>query len=306
MTLTSVPGVRVGHWTNIAARTGVTVMVFPEPNAAALEVRGAAPGTREAALLGPGMRIHTIQALVFSGGSAFGLASADGVVDELAADGRGHWTVNGRVPIVPAAILYDLGLGEGEVRPGPAEGAAAYRNAMSTEGGQPVAMGSVGAGTGATVGFWRGLDAVRWGGIGSASIALEGATVGALAAVNAVGDIFTLEGEALSGGPLIPNPVMAIEPPTEGQTTLVAVATDMKLARIDLMRLAVRANDAMGTCIRPGHTRYDGDAAFAVSCGDVSGSVDAAGEAAYIAVGRAIEAALRAVDTTVPVFGDDR
>ncbi len=304
MTLTEVPGVRVGHWTDLEARTGVTVVVFPEPNTAAVEVRGAAPGTRETALLAPGMRIQAIQALVFSGGSAFGLATADGVVRELERDGRGHPSPAGVVPIVPAAILYDLGLGRGGLRPGPEEGAAAYRAAVGEAGAAPVTTGSVGAGTGATVGLWRGFHAARWSGVGTAAVQVGGATVGALAVVNAVGDVFTLEGEPLTGGPPVPDPVMAIPPPTEGRTTLLAVATDMALDRSDLGRLAVRSHDALGTCIRPGHTRYDGDAAFVVSCGPAPRDVDAAGEAAYIAVGRAIESAVRAADTTTPVFGN--
>jgi L-aminopeptidase/D-esterase-like protein len=284
--------VEVGHHTNTDALTGVTVIVFPEPNVATGEVRGAAPGTREIALLQPGSRIENIQALVFSGGSAYGLASADGVVAALVADGRGHRTVGDViVPIVPAAIIFDLLIGDGSVRPGPAEGAAAY----AARGAAPVEMGNVGAGTGATVAGWRGAAAVRKGGVGSASVAAGDAVVGALAVVNAVGDVFSLEGEPLTGGPLVP-PVVP-EPPSQAElanTTLLAIATDARLSRTDLMRLTVRGHDAMGACIRPGHTRYDGDVAYAVSCGPVEAHPDAVGEAAFVASGRAIEAAIRA------------
>ncbi len=154
-TLTSIPGVEVGHWSDPIARTGVTVMTFPEPNVAAVEVRGGAPGTRETALLGQGLRVQMIQAIVFAGGSAFGLSAADGVVRRLERDGRGHVTPVAKVPIVPAAILFDLGVGDAQARPGPAEGAAAY-DARTTE---PVAIGAVGAGTGASVGIWRGVRA---------------------------------------------------------------------------------------------------------------------------------------------------
>ncbi len=292
MTLTAVPGVEVGHYTDEVALTGVTVMTFPEPNVATGEVRGAAPGTREMALLQPGSRIENIQALVFSGGSAYGLASADGVVSSLAADGRGHRTLNDIiVPIVPTAIIFDLVVGDPDVRPGPSEGAAAYA-ARST---QPVPMGSVGAGTGATVAGWRGRQAVRKGGVGSASVAAGEAVVGALAVVNAVGDVFSLEGEPLTGGPLVPP--ISPQAPTQAEladTTLVAVATDASLTRTDLMRLTVRAHDAIGACVRPGHTRYDGDVVYAVSCGAVDADPDAVGEAAFVAVGRAIEAGVRA------------
>ena len=134
-TLTSVPGVRVGHWTNRDGVTGVTVIDFPEPNVAAVDVRGGAPGTRETALLAPGKKVETIQAIVFAGGSAFGLAAADGVVVALEAAGRGHDTIAGRVPIVPAAIIFDLMIGDASARPGPEAGAAAYRPRIARSGG---------------------------------------------------------------------------------------------------------------------------------------------------------------------------
>jgi L-aminopeptidase/D-esterase-like protein len=288
VTLTAVPGVRVGHWTDQDALTGVTVVVPPEPNVAAVEVRGAAPGTRETALLAPGMRVQSVQAIALCGGSAFGLAAADGIVAALEAEGRGHPTFAGPVPIVPAAVLFDLWIGDGSVRPTAADGAAALQAA----GREPVEMGSVGAGTGATVAGWRGPAAVRKGGIGSASVGVDGATVGALVALNAVGDVFTLEGDPLTGGPPVPSGAPVGPAPLE-QTTLVVLATDAALDREDLQRLCVRAHDALGVCLRPGHTRYDGDAVFAVSCGGGAGDPDALGEAAFAVVGRSIEAAIR-------------
>jgi L-aminopeptidase/D-esterase-like protein len=288
LTITSIPGIEVGHWTDPVAMTGCTVLTLPEPNVAAVEIRGAAPGSRETALLAPGMRVETIQAILLTGGSAFGLAAADGVVAELEAAGRGHQTLVGPVPIVPTAVIFDLFVGDPSVRPGPAEGAAAARAAS----GDPVVMGSVGAGTGATVAGWRGMEAITKGGLGSASVSVEGALVGALAVVNAVGDVFTLEGEPLTGGSLIPGPP-ALLPDPATNTTLVVVATNARLGRNDLLRVAVRTHDALAVCLRPGHTRYDGDAAFAVSCGDVEASPDLIGEAAFVATGRAIEAALQ-------------
>ncbi len=289
MTLTSIPGIRVGHWTDPVGRTGVTVVVLPEPNRVVVEVRGAAPGSRELAMLAPGMRVQGVQAIVLAGGSAFGLAAADGVVGALEADGRGHQALKGPVPIVPAAVIYDLLAGDPRARPGPSEGAAAYAAAVDA----PVAMGSVGAGTGALVAGWRGFDHVRPGGVGSAAAPVGDATVAALAVVNAVGDVFTLEGRPLTGGPHRPGPPAI--PPTPGEsTTLVVVATDARIERPDLLRLAVRAQDAVAACIRPGHTRYDGDVAFAVSCGEAEADLDAVGEAAFVAVGDAIAAALAA------------
>ncbi len=292
MTLTSVPGIGVGHWTDLVGRTGVTVVTLPEPNRVVAEVRGAAPGSRELALLAPGMRVEEIQALVLTGGSAFGLAAADGVVRALETEGRGHPTARGPVPIVPTAVIYDLLAGDPQARPGPEEGAAAYAAA----GTIPVAMGSVGAGTGALVAGWRGPEHFRPGGIGSASTRSGPATVGALAVVNAVGDIFTLEGEPLTGGSLRSGPPAALPAPLEN-TTLIVVATNARIERNDLLRLAVRAQDAVAACVRPGHTRYDGDVAFAVSCGEAEADLDAIGEAAFAVVGDAIEAAIRSADS---------
>ena len=284
--ITAVRGVEVGHWTSAEHGTGVTVLQFPEPNVAASEVRGAAPGSRETALLRPGMRVQQIQALVLTGGSAFGLAAADGVVRELEAAGRGHPTPNGPVPIVPAAVIYDL-RGTSGFRPGASEGALAFRNSSRN----PVPVGRVGAGRGATSSQWRGPDAVQPSGLGSAAVDVGGAVVGALAVVNPVGDVFTLEGSPLTGGDPVPGPPFSALA-ARTNTTLVAVATDARLRRTDLLRLCVRAQDAVAVCVRPAHTRYDGDAVFAVSCGAAEGNPDSLGEAAFVVAGRAIETAV--------------
>lgn len=287
--ITAIPGVRVGHWTNRVAETGCTVVVLPEPNRIAAEFRGAAPGTREAALLQPGMAVEQAQAVVLTGGSAFGLAAADGVVQALESDGRGHPALMGPVPIVPAAVVYDLFTGDGTVRPGPAEGIEAYRRAHAG----PVEQGRVGAGTGTRAAGWRGLDQAVPGGLGSSLVRRHGFQVGALAVVNAVGDIFSLEGHALTGGRLVPGPAVRAPGPLQ-QTTLVLVATDAALTRSQLGRLAVRGHDALAVCIRPTHTSHDGDAVFAVSCGDVEADPDEVAEAAWEASGRAVEAAVTA------------
>ena len=289
--LTDVPGIRVGHWTHQAQPTGCTVVVLPEPNVVTVEVRGAAPGSRETALLRPGMRVEQAQAIVLSGGSAFGLSTADGVMRELLADGRGHVTPVGRVPIVPAAVIFDLG--RATFRPGADEGAAAYRDATSSS----IPTGLVGAGAGATAAKWRGFEHMVSGGVGTASVRRGDVVVGAIAVVNALGDAFTLEGEALTGGDPVPGPPAPFptaDPPAEN-TTLAVVATNARLDRAELTRLAVRGQDAYSVCLRPSHTRYDGDACFAVSCGDVTGDgvVDNASEAAFEAIGRAIEHAIR-------------
>ena len=287
-TITAIPGIEVGHWSNHEAKTGCTVVALPEPNVVTAEIRGAAPGTREYGLLQTGMRVEQAQAILLTGGSAFGLAAADGVMRGLAADGRGHVTPAGRVPIVPSAVLFDLFQGDGGVRPGPDEGEAAYRAASD----DPVELGLVGAGTGATVAKWRGFEHIQPGGIGSSIRQVGDATVGALVAVNAVGDVFTVEGESLTGGQHEPGPPAPMPEPLTN-TTLIVIATDARLSRTELSRLAVRAHDGLAVCVRPAHTRYDGDIAFAISCGELSEDVDALAEGAFGATCAAIESAVR-------------
>lgn len=297
-TITAVPGIEVGHWTDTDAATGVTVINLPEPNLGAFEARGGAPGTRETALLAPSMKIETIQAIVFSGGSAFGLAAADGVMRELAAAGRGHPTPAGPVPIVPAAILYDLFVGS-NAPPDAEAGAAAYR-ARTTE---PVPLGSVGAGTGATVSKWKGLENMRKAGIGSAATRVGTATLGVLAAVNAVGDVVRLDGSWITGEPTLAPPEVR---GFRENTTLVTVATDARLSKSDLLRLTVRSHDALAATLRPAHTRYDGDIVFAISCGEEDVDLDVLGEATFNAVAAAIVSSVEEATTLagIPAVSD--
>lgn len=291
-TITAIPGVRVGHWDDHEAMTGCTVVVLPEPNVVAGEARGAAPGTREFALLQPGMRVEQAQAFLLTGGSAFGLSAADGVVRGLEADGRGHQTQIGRVPIVPAAVIFDLFPDFG-ARPGPDQGEAAYRAASS----DPVVSGLLGAGTGATVAKWRGFEYRRSGGLGSAVKTVGEASVGVLTVVNAVGDVFSLEGESLTGGDYEPGPPN-LTPEAFTNTTLVVIATDARLSRLQLFRLVVRAHDALAACLRPVHTDFDGDVVFAASVGSQTAEVHSLAEAAFGATARAIEKAVRTSNDT--------
>lgn len=299
-TITAVPGVEVGHWTDLDAATGVTVISLPEPNRVAVEARGGAPGTRETALLAPGMKVETVQAIVFSGGSAFGLATADGVMREIAAEGRGHPTPAGPVPIVPAAILYDLIVGAAQP-PDAAAGAAAYRACTA----EVVTQGSVGAGTGATVAKWRGFESMRKAGIGSTAVSVGDCTLGVLVALNAVGDVIDLDGNWITGG-------VGDEPTQEMQgfrqnTTLVLIATDANLTKSDLLRLSVRSHDALAATLRPAHTRYDGDIVFAASCGEEVADLDLLGEAAFTSVAAAIVNAVAAATSVagIPAVTDD-
>jgi L-aminopeptidase/D-esterase-like protein len=285
-TLTSVPGIEVGHWTDSVAMTGCTVVRLSVPNVIAGETRGAAPGTRETALLAPGMAVEQADAIVLSGGSAFGLAAADGVMAELEAEGRGIPTPAGPIPIVPSAVIYDLLVGNPTIRPDATAGRLAFADASS----QPVLQGAIGAGAGATVSKWRAVFTPA--GLGSAAVDVEGVTVGALVVVNALGDVFSLEGEPLTGGPHVAEP-LALPPPVGQNTTLAVVATDARFSRAELTRIAVRTQDAFAACLRPAHTRFDGDTCFAVSCGNREALVDNVAEGAFQAVGLAIAAAIR-------------
>jgi L-aminopeptidase/D-esterase-like protein len=271
--LTDVAGLTVGHAEHAVWPTGATVVVADEPVVAAADQRGGAPGTRELALMEPGCLVERIDAVVLAGGSAYGLAAADGVVDRLAAAGRGFAAGPARVPIVPALILFDLALGP------PERETAAYRDlgARAFEvRGDTVVVGNVGAGRGATCG---GLKA----GIGTASIrdAATGATVAALAAVNAAGSAvipgtdtlwawpFEQEGEFF--GQLPPTGPVPAEVEIAGltgeNTTLVVVATDAALDRPQAKRLAIMAQDGLARALRPVHTPFDGDTVVALATG---------------------------------------
>ena len=194
--ITDVPGIRVGHWTDTEARTGCTVVLLPDAGAVtSVDVRGSAPGTRETDLLRPENTAPTAHAVLLTGGSAYGLAAADGVMARLEERGVGTPTPAGRVPIVPAAVLFDLGTGSSSVRPGAGAGRAAVLHA---ERGEPCTSGPVGAGAGATVAKLYGEP--RAGGLGTASLSLpSGTVVGAVVAVNAVGDVVGEAGAALAG-----------------------------------------------------------------------------------------------------------
>jgi L-aminopeptidase/D-esterase-like protein len=267
--ITQVPGIRVGHWTDQQGLTGCTVvLVPPEGGVASVDVRGAAPGTRETDLLQPGRTVEVVHALLLTGGSAFGLAAADGVMEFLAERGVGVFTGHARVPIVPAAVLYDLGVGSPEARPGPDAGRAACLDAQERSA---CGSGRFGAGTGATVGKLLGAEHADPGGIGSAAVALPGGgIVGALAVVNAVGDVVDGHGAVLAGPGAVDRLLadgLPGAPPLGGNTTLAVVATDVALTKAGAHRLATVAHDGLAQAIRPVHTAYDGDTVFAVSTG---------------------------------------
>lgn len=282
--ITDVVGVEVGHWSDPIAKTGCTVVTFPLDNVGAGEIRGAYPASREFATLACGMNTDAVDAVVFSGGSSFGLAAAEGVMGPIEHDRTADLGVEGYLPFVPSAVVYDLGVGDGSVRPTAAAGAAAYAARSS----DPVERGTIGAGTGTTVAKWRGPAATVPGGVGSWSVRVGAATVGVLTVVNAVGDLFTVDGRPLTGGPAEPEMYKTAELGPRENTTLAVLATDASVGRSDLLRLLVRMHDAYGACLRPAHTRWDGDACVAVSCGPTEVGLDELGEAAFIATGRAL------------------
>ncbi|MBM6402784.1 P1 family peptidase [Phycicoccus sp. CSK15P-2] len=313
--ITDVDGIRVGHTTRDEPGwlTGTTVVVPPTGTVAGVDVRGGGPGTRESDLLDPANTVDAVDAVVLSGGSAFGLGSADGVADAVWEDGRG-WPVGAgadeRVPIVPAAIVFDLGRG-GHWRhhPGPSDGAGAYHAA--TDG--PVLQGSVGAGTGARAGGLRG-------GVGSASTVLDsGAVVAALVVVNAVGSPLTADGHLLGASwTLLEDHAPLPEPHPDAvaahwvarqaelealragtATTLAVVATDASLGKAACRRLATVSHDGMARALSPVHTAFDGDTVYALSTGarptpealDLVALHDAAARSVTRAIVRALLAA---------------
>ncbi|HKI58350.1 MAG TPA: P1 family peptidase [Trueperaceae bacterium] len=265
--LTAVAGLRVGHATDLEAATGCTVVVCPEGGCVASGlVLGPAPGSRETALLAPEKSVQRIDAVLLTGGSAFGLAAADGVVRWLEAQGRGYPTPFGRVPIVPAAALFDLGVGSARVRPDAGMGLAAAEAAASG----PVPEGRVGAGAGATVGKLAGPERMVASGLGSAAMTLAGATVGAVAISNAVGSIVDPESGELVAGPaeaLTSAAVALAVDPFAGNTTLVVVGTDAPLGKAEALALAHSAHMGIARVTRPSHTLHDGDSTFVVSTG---------------------------------------
>ena len=290
LTLRDVPGLRIGHWTDATGLTGCTVVLAPDAGAVAgVDVRGSAPGTRETDLLRPTALVERIHAICLAGGSAFGLAAADGVMRRLAERGIGFATGVRPVPIVPAAILFDLGVGDPLAAP---DADAGYAATLAAEGNAGPLEGRIGAGTGATVAKMAGPDGAQPGGVGSAARLLpDGSTVGALVVNNALGDI-----HARDGTPLV-RATGAPQPPATGNTTLVVIGTDANLDRAQCRKLAELGHDALAIGIRPTHTLFDGDVVFTMSTGDGSPlppeAFTALGVAAVDAVGEAIE---RSVD----------
>jgi L-aminopeptidase/D-esterase-like protein len=276
-TLTAVSGITVGHAHDLDALTGCTVVLLPEGTTCGVDVRGGAPGTRETDLLAPTAMMRHINAICLAGGSAFGLAAATGVVDWLHEREIGFDVGVTKVPIVPAAVLFDLRIGRCDRWPDAAMGYQACENASAEE----VAEGCVGAGAGATVGKLMGIDQATKSGLGSAATLLHGdVTVAALAVTNAFGSVHRENSGAIIAGPRDDERGMldtiqvfreimdqSAPRPRDFNTTLCVVATDATLDKTECRKLAQMAQNALARTIRPVHTPFDGDIVFAVATG---------------------------------------
>lgn len=292
-TLTAVAGVRVGHWSDRAAATGCTVVLAPEGGAPASGlVLGAAPGGRETDLLAPEKTVPAVHGILLTGGSAFGLDAAAGVMRWLEARGVGFATPFASVPIVPAAVLYDLGVGRADVRPDAAAGAAAADAAHAG----PVETGRVGVGTGATVGKLRGLDRAVPSGVGSAAMQVGGVTVAALAVSNAVGALVDPHDGRPVAGEVVPAEEIADRVVSAGtNTSLVIVATDARLDKAACRALAPAGHVGVAQVTRPSHTAHDGDTVFVLATGRSEARSPAAlGPAVQEVVARALLRGARA------------
>jgi L-aminopeptidase/D-esterase-like protein len=276
------PGFRVGHWTADNGSSGCTVILPPPGNVASYEVRGSSPGSRELAPLDVERQRTEIHGLVFTGGSAFGLAAADGAMRWLEKNGVGFTTPIATIPIVPAAVIFDAAAGNAASRP---DADAGYKACEAATDG-PVPTGRVGAGAGATVGKWTGIEHMSLGGLGIAAAREDDLEVRALVVANPIGDVLNEDGTVLAGST---NPEKKFRPPpaqpeTAWNTVLVAVTTIAELSKVDVRFLAARATDGVTRAVRPAHTRYDGDITFAIAAPAGPGRVATAADLDRLAV----------------------
>lgn len=298
MLITDVDGITVGHYTDDENITGCTVILCPPKSVASCDVRGSSPGSRELMLLAPERQMQEVHAILLSGGSAYGLGAANGVMQFLAERNIGYRTPWAIVPIVPTAIIFDLNIGSATAFPSSENAYAACSNAA-----MDFAQGSVGAGTGAVTGKWNGFQSAMKGGIGSSSVRIKDVVVGAIAVVNAVGDVVDEHGSVIAGAQENGRFFDTAERLQRLQsdhlltrntnTTLAVVATNARLSKVDMFRTAQRAHDGMARAVIPCHTTFDGDAVFALSAGTVTAPVDLVAEMGAEATAAAIRNAVR-------------
>jgi L-aminopeptidase/D-esterase-like protein len=293
--ITDVDGIKVGHFTDSRRPTGCTVILYEAGAVAGVDVRGSAPGTRETDLLNPINTVDKVHGIVLSGGSAFGLDAAGGVMRWLEEHGHGYQTAAAKVPIVPAAILYDLSSGDPKIRP---DAEAGYKACVNAKPG-PVEEGNVGAGAGATVSKLAGSKRVK-GGIGTTSIKLpNGIVVGAIVAVNSVGDVIDPKtGKIVAGSDIMKawrSGVEITRPPRPGESTTIGViATNAAFDKTQMTKIAQMAHDGIARAVNPAHTPFDGDTLFAISTGALPAKIHH-GIIGALAAEAISEAILRAV-----------
>jgi L-aminopeptidase/D-esterase-like protein len=300
-TITAVRGIEVGHAQDEQALTGCTVILCRNGTVAGVDVRGSAPGTRETDLLNPINLVQQVHAIVLAGGSAFGLEVATGVMRYLEEQKIGFDTGDAKVPIVPAAILYDLSLGQASVRPDSAMGYLAASQASSA----PPTEGNVGAGTGASIGKMRGLKHAMKSGLGTWSIDINGLVIGALVAVNAIGDVIDPKtGKKLaglrSGSTLEWMKKNQQRTAIQSNTVIGVIATNAKLTKAEATKVAQMAHDGLARTVHPAHTMYDGDTIFALATGEQQEDVSLVGAFAAEVMAEAI---MRAVKKAKSVGG---
>ena len=293
--LSDVDGVHVGHWTDPAARTGCSVVMFDQPAVVSVHVAGGAPGSQETDLLASSRIGAKVDAILLTGGSAYGLAAASGVRRYLEEEGRGFKAGDSVVPIVPAAVIFDLATGGGDVRPGPDEGYAACINAQ----GEPKDEGLIGAGAGATVGKYMGHDRCHDGGLATYGATVDdGVTIGAIMVANCYGAVIDRDDRQKFAGPVDDDGMPArylenkIAPPDFGSTAIGVVVTDAGLTKSDAERVAVMAHDGIARAVYPSHTPYDGDMIFVASVGSKKMEVSRVGAWSAHMVERAIVSAV--------------
>lgn len=303
-TIVDVPGVKIGHAQNEEALTGCSVILLEKPSVCGVDVRGSAPGTRETDLLDPVNLVNAVHAICLSGGSAYGLDAATGVMQFLEEQGIGLEVGFGVVPIVPAAVLFDLAVGDHRIRPDRAMGYQAAA-AASTEA---CAQGNVGAGTGASVGKLNGFANAMKSGLGSASMRLpNGLTVGAIVAVNAVGHVVDPQTGSILAGPRdelgrVQDSVEMMKArsfspiPPGTNTTIAVVASNAVLTKAEAKKVAQMAHDGLARTIRPIHTMFDGDTIFAVATGGMEASVDLIGTLCADVLAEAVIAAIQSAE----------
>jgi L-aminopeptidase/D-esterase-like protein len=304
-----VPGIKVGHSQNLKAGTGCTVVIYEKGATAGVDVRGGAPGTRETDLLNPVNLVDKAHAIYLSGGSAFGLDGATGVMKYLEEKGIGLDVVLTKIPIVPGAVLFDLGVGDYRIRPDARMGYDACLKAS----GEEVRQGNVGAGTGATVGKILGGFRCMKSGLGTASFKSQELIVGAIVAVNCLGDVIDPESGEIIAGVLTENKkefantmsFLKNFPQRSGSsfptnTTIGVIATNAKLTKAGATKAAMMAQDGYARTISPAHTMFDGDTIFCMATGEVEGGANVVGAIAAEVMARAI---VKAVKSTESLYG---